>query len=61
MPTYTYHCKECERTFEIIQKIKDKPLTSCVKCDGEVKRIVVPGGGSFILKGEKWFRNSGEY
>jgi len=60
MPTYTYTCKECEHTFEAIQKITDEPLASCVKCDAEVKRIVVPGP-TFILKGEKWFKNSGEY
>jgi putative FmdB family regulatory protein len=61
MPTYTYLCSECEHTFETVQKINDEPLISCVKCDAEINRIVVPGGGGFILKGEKWFKNSGEY
>ena len=59
MPTYTYRCETCGHTFEAVQKITDNPLTECPKCDEIVKRIVV--SGNFQLKGEKWFKNSGEY
>lgn len=62
MTTYTYKCQNesCGHKFEANQKITDDPLTVCPECQQETHRIVVPGGG-FILKGEKWFKHSGEY
>lgn len=61
MLTYTYRCSNfnCKHEFETQQRITDKPLTDCPECGEEVKRIITPT--NFILKGEKWFRNSGEY
>lgn len=61
MPTYTYRCtdEECNHQFEAIQRITDEPLTFCPQCDEETKRIIT--SGNFILKGEKWHKNSGSY
>lgn len=61
MPTYTYKCTTdwCQYQFEIIQKITEDPITMCPQCINETKRVIV--SGNFVLKGEKWFKNSGEY
>ncbi|MCH8847189.1 MAG: zinc ribbon domain-containing protein [Proteobacteria bacterium] len=61
MPIYTYKCSEdnCEHKFEIDQRITENTFTECPKCMGKIKRIIV--GTNFILKGEKWFKSSGEY
>jgi len=58
MPTYTYECKDGHR-FEAVQRITDKPLNKCTECKKAAKRIIV--AANFHLKGEKWFKNSGEY
>ena len=58
MPTYTYECTDGHR-FEEKQKINDEPLTKCTECKKDAKRIIV--SANFHLKGEKWFKNSGEY
>jgi len=54
MPTYEYECLQCERVFDIFQKITDELLKRCPKCKGRVKRRV--GAGAGIL-----FRGSGFY
>lgn len=60
MPTYTYYCKNCYERVEEIQKITDQALTKCPKCKEESLTKLVTSG-NFILKGEKWFKTSGEY
>jgi putative FmdB family regulatory protein len=43
MPTYVYHCKACDTTFEADQRITEDPLTSCAcGSSGTVKRIIQP-------------------
>lgn len=32
MPTYTYQCSSCEYTFDIEQRMSDKPLKKCKEC-----------------------------
>lgn len=61
MPTYTYKCTdvECEHQFDAFQRITDDPLEFCPECDDKVKRVIT--SGNFILKGEKWYKNSGSY
>jgi putative FmdB family regulatory protein len=61
MLTYTYRCRNevCEHEFEAVQKISDEPITVCPECKQETRRIIV--GGRFILRGDKWFKKSGEY
>ena len=31
MPIYEYRCEDCDKVFEVIQKISEKKLTKC-KC-----------------------------
>lgn len=54
MPTYEYECTVCGYKFEMFQKISDKPITACPKCNGRVKRLI-SNNGSFILKGNGWY------
>ncbi len=55
MPTYDYHCCECQHHLEKRQKISDAPLKSCPECGKEsLKRG--PGGGVGLL-----FKGSGFY
>ena len=47
MPTYGYRCSNCGHEFEIQQKMADKPLTACPKCQGKLTKILYPVGISF--------------
>ncbi len=40
MPIYEYKCEDCDKVFEVIQKISEKKLTKC-KCskNGTVHRM----------------------
>ena len=39
MPTYEYVCKSCGHLFEIVQSMKDDPLTECPQCGGELRKV----------------------
>lgn len=56
MPTYEYACSKCEKTFEVFQSMKDKPLTKCPDkaCKGKVKRLLGTGAG-LIFKGSGFY------
>ena len=56
MPTYEYVCSKCEKTFEVFQSMKDKPLTRCQDpaCKGKVKRLLGTGAG-LIFKGSGFY------
>jgi putative FmdB family regulatory protein len=54
MPTYEYECTSCGYRFEMLQKISEKPVNTCPKCKGKVKRLI-SGSSSFILKGSGWY------
>lgn len=53
MPVYEYECKECEKVFEVQQRISDGPLQQCPECEGEVKKLM--SMSSFQLKGGGWY------
>ncbi len=55
MPTYVYKCEECNYHFEQLQKFSDKPLKSCPRCKGKVKRVIHPTG--IVFKGSGWYIN----
>lgn len=54
MPTYDYKCKKCERLFEVVQSMNDKPLTTCDECGGALKRLIGAGAG-LIFKGTGFY------
>lgn len=53
MPLYEYKCSACGRTFEVIQKFSDPPLTIHPECGGEVVRLL--SAPAFHLKGTGWY------
>lgn len=52
MPIYEYQCQKCG-TFEVTQRITEKPLAKCPKCKGKVKKLI--SNTSFQLKGTGWY------
>ena len=42
MPIYVYHCEDCNRTHEIIQKFSDAPLGICPGCGGPLHKTFSP-------------------
>jgi putative FmdB family regulatory protein len=53
VPTYDYRCDQCDRTFEVRQRISEEPLRTCERCGGAVRRLLAPA--PFILKGGGWY------
>ena len=53
MPTYEYDCGTCG-TFEVTQRITDKPLRRCPTCKGKVRKLI--SSTSFHLKGSGWYQ-----
>ncbi|MGP8244780.1 MAG: FmdB family zinc ribbon protein [Bryobacteraceae bacterium] len=53
MPLYEYQCESCGKTFEIIQKFSDAPLTVHKECGGELHRLFSPPALRF--KGTGWY------
>lgn len=47
MPTYEYVCKACGHLFEIVQSMKDDPLTECPECGGVLRKVFAPPAISF--------------
>ncbi|MCX6178529.1 MAG: zinc ribbon domain-containing protein [Chlorobiales bacterium] len=56
MPTYQYHCKNCGNDLEIVQKMSDKSLTICPKCEKETFERVITAEGGFVLKGSGFYK-----
>ncbi len=53
MPLYEYHCKRCDKTFEVLQKFSDQPLATHEGCGGPVERLLSPPALQF--KGTGWY------
>ncbi|MGP1594878.1 MAG: FmdB family zinc ribbon protein [Treponema sp.] len=52
MPAYDYYCESCSKTFEIVQKMSDPPVTVCPHCGGAVRQVFSAGFGlNFTGKG----------
>jgi len=51
MPIYEYECqdKDCGHRFEKKQAFGEEPVTTCPKCEGEVKRVI--SAPAFQFKG----------
>src|SRR5215471_10816312 len=54
MPTYSYTCDACGKSFEKEQRIIEDPIKVCVLCGKpKARRQIV--SGNFILKGGGWY------
>ena len=53
MPTYVYHCEECDNQFEVFRKFSDPPLTQCLEGHERIRKVFVPAG--IIFKGSGWY------
>ena len=53
MPLYEYQCHRCGKTFELLQKFSDDPVTVHDQCGGEVERLISPPALQF--KGTGWY------
>ena len=49
MPIYEYRCKRCHKVFEVLQKISEESLTTCIDCGAKVEKLV--SSSSFQFKG----------
>jgi putative FmdB family regulatory protein len=54
MPTYEYRCDKCNKTFEVFQKITEKPIKKCPTCSSPVRRLIGSGGG-ILFKGSGFY------
>ncbi|MES2128563.1 MAG: FmdB family zinc ribbon protein [Pseudomonadota bacterium] len=54
MPIYAYRCDECGFAKDVLQKISDAPLTTCLSCGKEAFRKQLTAAG-FQLKGTGWY------
>ena len=46
MPIYEYKC-ENGHVFDVMRKLSEEPLTSCVECGAPVRKVLHPVGISF--------------
>ena len=46
MPIYEYKCKN-GHVFDVMQKLSDDPLTSCIECGAPVRKVLHPVNISF--------------
>jgi len=53
MPLYEYKCNSCDKTFEVLQKMNEEPLKTCLYCNGHVSKLV--SSSSFQFKGNGWY------
>lgn len=56
MPTYEYECFSCNSTFELFQRITDKPVKSCLQCGRRKVRRLIGRGGGVIFKGSGFYQ-----
>ncbi|MBN8568159.1 MAG: zinc ribbon domain-containing protein [Ignavibacteria bacterium] len=55
MPTYEYRCGNCGNEIEVMQSMKDAPLTKCPKCGKDTLKKMVSGGAGLIFKGSGFY------
>jgi len=53
MPLYEYRCDACGHTFELLQKVSERPKSTCPVCRGKLQKLV--SRTSFQLKGGGWY------
>ena len=55
MPTYEYECAKCKKVSDVVQSMRDAPITKCPLCGGKVKRLLGTGAG-IIFKGSGFYQ-----
>jgi len=53
LPIYEYKCKECDKIFDVLQKINSDPVEKCIHCGGKVEKLI--SASSFQFKGSGWY------
>jgi putative FmdB family regulatory protein len=53
MPLYEYKCSNCKTKFEVIQKVAEPPLKTCIKCGGSVTKTI--SAPAIQFKGNGWY------
>lgn len=53
MPLYEYKCKKCGFSFEVIQKVSDPLLETCIKCGGPLEKVI--SAPALQFKGQGWY------
>lgn len=53
MPLYEFKCLRCGASFEVLQKVNDSPLKKCLKCGGNLEKVIYPPAIQF--KGNGWY------
>jgi len=53
MPLYEYFCESCGRTVEVVQSFSERPLSTCDRCGGRLKKLLSPPALQF--KGSGWY------
>jgi putative FmdB family regulatory protein len=53
MPLHEYKCAQCGHEFEALQKAKDKPLATCPKCGGPLRKLI--SSAAIQFKGSGWY------
>ena len=53
MPLYEYKCRRCGESFEVLQKVTDPPLKKCLKCGGDVGKLL--SAPAIQFKGTGWY------
>ena len=54
MPTYEYACTSCGKHLEVVQSMKDAPLTECAECGGPLRKVFSPIG--IVFKGSGFYK-----
>lgn len=55
MPIYEYYCEVCNSNFEVFQKMNEKALKECIKCNKSTKVVKLLTAPWFRLKGSGWY------
>jgi putative FmdB family regulatory protein len=53
VPIYEYLCQACSHRFEVKQSIKDDPIGTCVRCGGDVTKLI--SSPAIMFKGSGWY------
>ncbi len=53
MPLYEYRCRKCGSTFEVLQKVGDRPLETCQSCGGPLQKLL--SSPAIQFKGSGWY------